>query len=119
MNLEGHSPGARERAGEQRPHGEEAESGNVPTGTAASCTSAPSPLLDLKETQAAAAAARVIPRDAPLARAIVLRLWGCLGCSGASDEWGCHTSYWRRGPDGGERPEAGEGLRAGEGLMLD
>ena len=66
------------------------------------------------ERDPAAAAARVIPRDAPPARAIV-RLWGCLGCSGASEEWGCHTSYWRRGPDGGEWPEAGEGLRAGGG----
>ena len=78
MNLEGHRPGARERAGEQSPHGEEAELGNVPTASTASCTSASSlPLLDLKQT-AAAAALQLIPKDAPPAKAIVLLLWDCL-----------------------------------------
>ena len=75
MNLEGHRPGAHEKAGEQSPHGEEAELWNVPTGSTASCTSASSlPLLGLKQSPAAAAP-QVIPKDVPPARAIVLLLW--------------------------------------------
>lgn len=44
---------------------------------AASSTSAPSPLLDLKQTPAAAAL-QEIPTDAPPARAAVLLLRSCL-----------------------------------------
>ena len=111
MNLEGHRPGARERAGEQSPHWEEAELGKVPTPTAASSRSASSlPLLALKQTPAAAAP-QVIPKDAPPARAIVLLLWGCLS---VLRQVGLPQLILEVGG-----LILGKGLRVGEGLMLD
>ena len=120
MNLEGHRPGARERAGEQSPHGEEAELGNVPTASNASCTSASSlPLLDLKQTPAAAAL-QVIPKDAPPARAIVLLLWGFLSVLRSIRQVGLpHLILEVGGLILGKGRRWGEGLRVEEGLMLD
>ena len=116
MNLEGHCPGAHERAGEQSPHGEEAELGNVPTASTASCTSAFSlSLLDLKQTPAAAAP-QVIPKDAPPARAIVLLLWGCLSVLRSTRQVRAATPHTGGGgPDTGEGSEVGGGSEGGGG----
>ena len=116
MNLEGHHPGACERAGEQSPYGEEAELGTVHTTSTASCTSAFSlSLLDLKQTPAAAAL-QVIPKDAPPARAIVLLLWGCLSVLRSTRQVRAaipHTGGG--GPDTGEGSEVGGGSEGGGG----
>ena len=127
MILEGDSPGASERAGDQSPHWEEAELGNVPTASTAASTSASSlPLLDLKTTTTtttitttttattAAAALQVIPEDAPPARAIVLLLWGCLSVFRTVRQVGLPHLILEVGG-----LILGKGLRVGEGLMLD
>ena len=124
MILEGDSPGASERAGDQSPHWEEAELGNVPTASTAASTSASSlPLLDLKTTTTttitttattAAAALQVIPEDAPPARAIVLLLWGCLSVFSTVRQVGLPHLILEVGG-----LILGKGLRVGEGLMLD
>ena len=120
MNLEGHRPGARERAGEQSPHWEDAELGKVPTPTAASSTSASSlPLLALKQTPAAAAP-QVIPKDAPPARAIVLLLWGCLSVFRSVRQVGLpHLILEVGGLILGKGLRLEEGLTLGKCLMLD
>ena len=133
MNLEGHRPGARERAGEQSPHWEEAELGNVPTASTAASTSASSlPLLDLKTTTTtttitttttattAAAALQVIPEDAPPARAIVLLLWGCLSVFRTVRQVGLpHLILEVGGLILGKGLRLEEGLTLGKCLMLD
>ena len=122
-------------AGEQSPHGEEAELGNVPTPTAstAASTSASSlPLLDLKTTTTtttitttttattAAAALQVIPEDAPPARAIVLLLWGCLSVFRTVRQVGLpHLILEVGGLILGKGLRLEEGLTLGKCLMLD
>ncbi|CAM9180919.1 unnamed protein product, partial [Rangifer tarandus platyrhynchus] len=73
---------------------------------AASSTSAPPPLLDLKQTPAAAAL-QVIPTDAPPARAVVVLLRGCLSVLRSIRQVGLPCLM------------LGEGLTLGLGLMLD
>ena len=107
-------------AGEQSPHGEEAELGNVPAASTASCTSASSlPLFDLKQTPAAAAP-QVIPKDAPPARAIVLLLWGCLSVFRTVRQVGLpHLILEVGGLILGKGLRLEEGLTLGKCLMLD
>ena len=133
MILEGDSPGASERAGDQSPHWEEAELGNVPTTSTAASTSASSlPLLDLKTTTTtttitttttattAAAALQVIPEDAPPARAIVLLLWGCLSVFRTVRQVGLpHLILEVGGLILGKGLRLEEGLTLGKCLMLD
>ena len=130
MILEGDSPGASERAGDQSPHWEEAELGNVPTASTAASTSASSlPLLDLKTTTTitttttattAAAALQVIPEDAPPARAIVLLLWGCLSVFRTVRQVGLpHLILEVGGLILGKGLRLEEGLTLGKCLMLD
>ena len=130
MILEGDSPGASERAGDQSPHWEEAELGNVPTASTAASTSASSlPLLDLKTTTTttitttattAAAALQVIPKNAPPARAIVLLLWGCLSVFRSVRQVGLpHLILEVGGLILGKGLRLEEGLTLGKCLMLD
>ena len=91
----------------------------MPTASTASCTSASSlPLLDLKQTPAAAAL-QVIPKDAPSARAIVLLLWGCLSVLKSIRQLGLpHLILELGGLLLGKGRRWGKGLKVREGLML-
>ena len=91
----------------------------MPTASTVSCTSASLPLLDQKETPAAAVP-QVIPKDASPARAIVLLLWGCLSVFRTVRQVGLpHLILEVGGLILGKGLRLEEGLTLGKCLMLD